>query len=266
MNPRQTPFPQLETVRQQRPRALRSIGEFARQRSERTAADAPRGPVHRHHGVSPSPEPGQQIDRFQRSGFAAGHPAGLKLDHRAHQRVPVREVMIELRLRGRARLHDILQAGPACTSPVDEAGRRLDNPRARRGAARRGRLRLALLRSLLSGRPRALCHRRIVHGIGLDSPVSGGELRPIWTDRSRKMETENSHASSAKRRRLPETRGPRGRGRNDRAARRACRVVGRGPDLSRRLVPVLQRPARRLRIREGSAGPSRRESRGAIGR
>ena len=60
-----------------------------------------------------------------------------KLDHRLHQRVLVGEVMVELRLAGRARLHDLVEAGRARAAQVDEAGRRLDDARAGRGAPRR---------------------------------------------------------------------------------------------------------------------------------
>src|SRR5262245_14086867 len=88
--------PHGKTVDKALSRRLGIVGEFARERSQWTSL-ALCGLIEPKDGVAPSLEGRQRIQRTQMGPLRVENALGLSRDHVEHQRVLIREVMIELR-------------------------------------------------------------------------------------------------------------------------------------------------------------------------
>src|SRR6516165_12583774 len=88
--------PHGKTVGKALSRRLRIVGELTRERSQWTSS-ALYGLVEPNDGVAPSLEGRQRIQRLQMRPLRVENAVGLPGDNLEHQRVLVREVVVELR-------------------------------------------------------------------------------------------------------------------------------------------------------------------------
>ena len=139
------------------------IGEFARERSQR-ASLALCGLIEPKDDVAPSLEGRQRIQRLQMGPLRVENALGLSGDHVEHQRVLIREVVIELRFAHAARRHHVVEARLLHAMRIDQIGCGLDDTRPGRRASGGQRARF---RFLICG------HENTLHQVDLTVQMDG---------------------------------------------------------------------------------------------
>ena len=141
--------PSDETPGERFPRGLGAVSKLARKRTDRAASRTMLRMIDCDDRVSPRAQIVKRPDLAKAGLLKLQNPFGLRLHNGAHQRLPVGEIVVNLRFAGAAFRHDVVKPGSGDAVFRDQARCGRDDSGAGRSTARRHRRTLVKrLRSL----------------------------------------------------------------------------------------------------------------------